>query len=162
MNKRMIIPILILTLGAISVLSGCFRDSQSNFISGVKNTLPTGWEMMLIDRKGAMDPSHGLDEPVFRIDFIDRTHRFNDAGGRTVFPGTRLYFYDINQRDAILKIIEKEKIYSWDIPDYFDETDGYIIVTSPLYINGGHFSADAMALYEPLEKALKDYFNLHR
>lgn len=74
-------------------------------------------------------------------------------------PSLRLYFYDIQEKDAILETIEQEKIYSWDVPDYFDETAGLIIVTSPLYINGGCFSDEAIALYWPLEKALKGYFN---
>jgi hypothetical protein len=129
----------------------------SDFISGIQDVLPTGWEMKVIDQRGAMEPPHGLNEPLFRIDFVDPTHQFKGPGGLESFPSLRLYFYDIQEKDAILNVIEAEKIYSWDVPDYFDETAKYIVVTSPLYINSGCFSDEAMALYEPLEKALKNY-----
>jgi len=118
-----------------------------------------GWEMELITQEGLMGHPHGLNEPLFRIDFVDRTHNFEVPGGQMRFPSLRLYFYDIREKDAVLEVIEQEKIYSWDIPDYFDETVEYIVVTSPLYINGGCFSDEAMSFYEPLEKVLKDYFN---
>jgi hypothetical protein len=136
------------------------KTEYADFVSGIKDVLPIGWEMKVIDRKGAMEPPHGLDEPVFRLDFVDHTHQFSDSGGRTMFPSARLYFYDINQREAVLEVIEKEKVFSWNVPDYFYETDEYIIVTSPLYINSGNFSEEATALYEPFEKVIKDYFQL--
>jgi hypothetical protein len=54
--------------------------------------------------------------------------------------------------------IEHEQIASWDIPEYYDRTSQFIVVTSPLYNNSGHYSDEAVALFEPLEKALKSYF----
>ncbi|MDD5702253.1 MAG: hypothetical protein PHU23_09420, partial [Dehalococcoidales bacterium] len=127
------------------------KAGYSAFVSGIQDVLPVGWELQVIDQTGIMDPPHGLNEPIFRIDFVDRTQQFKDSGGRVFNPSLRLYFYDIQEKDAILNVIEAEKIYSWDIPDYFDETSRYIIVTSPLYINGGVFTDQAMELYRPLE-----------
>jgi hypothetical protein len=61
-----------------------------------------------------------------------------------------------------MQTIKSEAIYSWDIPEYYDETFDYIVVTSPLYINSGHYSDEAMALYQPLDNALKEYFKQYR
>lgn len=36
-----------------------------------------------------------------------------------------------------MKIIEKERSYSWSIPVYFGETDKFVVVTSPAFVNGG-------------------------
>jgi beta propeller repeat protein len=135
------------------------KTEYSGFIAGIQEVLPVGWEMRVIDRKGAMEPPHGLDEPVFRLDFVDSTHQFSDSGGRTIFPSARLYFYEINQRAAIFEVIEKEKVFSWNVPDYFAMTDEYLVVTSPLFINGGHFTEEAKALYAPFEKKIMDYFH---
>lgn len=136
------------------------EPGYGDFVSGMQDVLPEGWEMELITQEGLMGHPHGLDEPLFRIDFVNRTHQFEAPGGQASFPSLRLYFYDIREKDAILETIEQEKIYSWDVPDYFDETAEYIVVTSPLYINGGCFSDEAMSLYTPLEKALKNYFDV--
>jgi hypothetical protein len=121
------IYILSLTLVMLLALMAACTNTRNSFITGMHDALPIGWEMKVIDRKGAMEPPHGLDEPVFRIDFINHTEKFNDIGGREIFPNLRLYFYDLTQRDAILKIIEDERIYSWNVPDYFDETAEYIL-----------------------------------
>ena len=138
------------------------KPTDSVFISGIQNVLPNGWEMEVMGQKGTMGHPHGLDEPLFRIDFVDRTHQFRDSGGRATFPSARLYFYDIHEKDSILETIKKEAMYSWDIPEYFDETAEYIVVTSPLSINGGIYTEEAIALYQPLDTALKEYFKLHR
>jgi hypothetical protein len=138
------------------------KPTDSDFISGIQDVLPNSWEMEVIDQKGTMGHPHGLEEPLFRIDFVDHTHQFRDEGGRAISPSARLYFYDIRDKDPILETIKIEAMYSWDIPDYFDETVEHIIVTSPLYTNGGHYSEEAMALYQPIDRALKEYFKLHR
>jgi hypothetical protein len=145
----------------ITSMVGCTKN-QDSLIAGMKDALPAGWEMRVIGQKGAMETPHGLDEPVFRIDLVNHAVQFDDGAGRKIYPSLRLYFYEIAQRDTVLKAIENEKLYSWDIPDYFAETAEYIIVTSPLYINSGHFSEEAMGLFQPLQKALKDYFNLYK
>ncbi len=143
----------------VEYLGNGWKSDYDDFVSGIQDVLPEGWEMESISQEGLMGHPHGLNEPLFRIDFVDRTHQFEGPGGRTYFPSLRLYFYDIQEKGTVLETIEQEKVYSWDVPDYFDKTAEYIVVTSPLYINGGCFSDEAMSLYEPLEKALKDYFN---
>jgi len=45
------------------------------------------------------------------------------------------------------------------IPIYFNETNKYIIVTSPCYINSGVFTEETQSYYIVLEKSLKEYFN---
>ena len=160
MRKKVLrLSLLILTITILTVCGDSNRESEDAFISGIKEVMPSGWTMETIDKPSAMGHPHGLEEPLFRIDFTDSVHQFYDSTGRALPPSLRLYFYDIGSRDAILSVIEKEKIYSWAVPEYFDQTRDYLIVTSPLYINSGHFSEEAMVLYRPLETALKEYFS---
>ncbi len=142
----------------VSYLESSEKAGYSDFVSGIHDVLPAGWELQVIDQTGTMNPPHGLNEPLFRIDFVDHTHQFKDSGERVYNPSLRLYFYDIQEKDAVLNTIEAEKMFSWDVPIYFDETTEYIIVTSPLYINRGHFTDETEALYQPLENALKECF----
>ncbi len=55
-----------------------------------------------------------------------------------------------------MKVIEKERIYSWNIPIYFGETDEFVVVTSPAYVNGGLFTLEARRGLRPMWKVLRD------
>ena len=109
-----------------------------------------------------MGHPHGLDEPVFRLDCTDLTHTFEyqpvPGEMSQQHPCLRLHFHSIEDRERILGIVETESCYSWDIPIYFAETEQYMIVTSPAYINNGVYTEEARALIAPLEQALKSYF----
>lgn len=130
------------------------------FIAGIYEILPPGWEMILTTQE-SMQPPHGLGEPLFRLDFADIVNTFTVIGGieiTQISPGLRLFFYDIDDKQSIMDIIETEKIYSWDIPQYYDESLLYIAVTSPVYINSGFYDGEVIKYYQPLEKALESYF----
>jgi hypothetical protein len=74
---------------------------------------------------------HGLEEPLFRADFVNPTATLDTNRGTKVNPTIPLYFYDIADRPKVMEVVRKEMIYSWDIPVYFGETDRYVVVTSP-------------------------------
>jgi hypothetical protein len=129
-----------------------------DFISGIAEILPDGWTMNVTSAPGEIGHPHGLNESLFRIDFVDPTHKFEWPYGQESSPSLRLHFYNISEKSRILEIIQAEAIYSWDIPIYFDETAQYIVVSSPSYINGGCYTDEATSLYKPLDTALKEYF----
>ncbi len=119
--------------------------------------------MQTVSQPGMMGHPHGLDEPLFRADFVNPHQQFKAySADRLANPRVRLCFYDIKDQERIKAIIKTEEIYSWDIPVYFAETTDYLVITSPTYINGGNYTAEATALYEPLGAALKAYFNSKR
>jgi hypothetical protein len=135
------------------------------FIEGVYGVLPEGWEMSLMTHEGHMNPPGGLELPLFRLDFEDIENSFTipeDSTRTKISPNLRLYFYNIEEKKAIMEIIAQQEIYSWDIPKYYDESDQYIAVTSPVYINSGFYDDEVIKYYEPLEKALKSYFTEER
>jgi hypothetical protein len=145
------------------ILGNCGNNTTPvTFISGIRESLPASWQMTVIDKEGEIGHPHGLKEPLFRIDFLDTEHYFFDAGGRQYSPSARLYIYDIVQQKIIMATIVRERMYSWDIPEYYDRTKDYIIVTSPSYINGGHYNNEAVYLFQPLDMALKEYFSRQR
>ena len=102
----------------------------------MRKLLPRGWTCTLLDEKGKMGHPHGLGEPSFRLDFEnkDAMHREGDED-RSFHPNFRLHFHPIRERDVVLKTIEHERNYSWDIPVLFAETRDYIVVTSPMWMN---------------------------
>ncbi|OGN87228.1 MAG: hypothetical protein A2158_02535 [Chloroflexi bacterium RBG_13_46_14] len=136
-------------------------EEFKEFLMDIYGILPEGWEMELGIREGHMSPPRGLDEPLFTLDFEDTENSFTipgDPTGTKISPNLRLYFYDIEEKESILEVIEQQEKYSWDIPQYYDESSRYIAVTSPVYINSGWYEEEAMTYYETLEQALKDFF----
>jgi hypothetical protein len=131
----------------------------NGLVSGVRAVLPKGWKCTVITESGKMGHPHGLEEPAFRIDFVNPTEVFEDQLLRKrLHPTLRLHFYRIGDKRHILEKIEAEKIYSCDIPIYFSETAEYLVVTSPSWINEGCFTKTATKLMAPLEQALKEHF----
>ena len=141
----------------------------------MRKLLPAGWTCTLISEKGKMGHPHGLNEPLFRLDFINTGVTF-PAGIRKrkyldVNPNLRLHFHAIAEREEVLKTIRAEMGYSWDVPIKFTETKDYIIVTSPLWKNhytkevggttwaAGDSSDAASMVLRPLLQALKKYFD---
>jgi hypothetical protein len=117
-----------------------------------------GYSTIKTENSEELSLPHGLGRPVAIVNFTNPTALFEVAGGVFRHPSLWLYFYNITEKEEIMGIIDNESIYSWCVPLYFNETDTYIIVTSPCYINSGVFTEEAQKYYSPLEKSLKEYF----
>lgn len=134
-------------------------DSLATFVAQIRAVLPKGWECSVISEPGRMGHPHGLEEPLFRMDFINRNESFQADGlpgeKRRLHPSMRLHFHRIQDKQRIMKVIEAERLYSWDIPIYFSETKDHLIVTSPPWINQGWYTDEARKLIAPLEQILK-------
>lgn len=134
-------------------------EKVGNEILDIEKGLPEAWQYRVITEKGKMGSPHGLEEPVARVDFInalDKSEFVNNKNHLSLW----LYFYDIAEKQEIMQTIDKEFIYSWCIPVYFDETKKYVIVTSPCYINkGASEDEEAKNFYYVFEQSLKKYFS---
>ena len=91
----------------------------------IRQDLPPGWQLIVEERKGEMGHPHGLDEPLFRADFVNPHQHISvpsvgDAP-KKLNPRIQLYFYSIDSKSHVMEVIEAERIYSWDIPVYFGE-----------------------------------------
>ena len=139
----------------------------------IRKQLPEGWSLTLIDEKGKMGHPHGLEEPLFRIDFVNtnlavkETDRIHGTNGISIMhPNLRLHFHSRADRDKTLEIIRKENVYSWDIPTLFGETRDFMIVGSPAWYNESKAGADhgeeANKAIEPLLGALQSYLDKHK
>lgn len=165
MVKKLSITIGILII--VILISGCIqevtekqsKEKLGDEILNIKDGIPEGWSYTNITEEGKKGNPHGLEEPVIRIDFINPDEEFENSDETKYNPSLRLYFYHIAEKQKIMEIIANESIYSWCIPIYFDETERYIIVTSPCYINSGVFTEEAKDYYYTLEKSLKEYFD---
>lgn len=122
-----------------------------------------GYSKIITQNSEEMVLPHGLGEPIAIVNFVNLNEEIeyypDTETGKKHNPSLLLYFYNITEKQEIMKIIDQEKLYSWCIPIYYDETKKYIIVTSPCYINSGIFTDEAKSYYSPLEKSLKGYFN---
>jgi hypothetical protein len=130
-----------------SVTETCSTDSDIALVSQIRNELPSGWVCTVVNQDGQKGHPHGLDEPLFRADFTNPQQVFEAPKGKNraikLNPLIQLYFYDIHSKAHTIKVIREESRYSWNIPIYFGETDKYIVVTSPSYVNHGVFTEDA-------------------
>ena len=150
----------ILNIGE-AVPEGWNYTITQNFIGEVIQA--SGYGKIITQNSEEMPIPHGLWKPVVILNFTN----FNEEFGyypdvktdKKYNPSLLIYFYDIAEKQEIMKIIDQEKIFSWCIPEYFYETKKYIIVTSPCYINSGVFTEEAKDYYSPLEKSLKGYFD---
>ena len=163
---------------ALSAQSGQKPQSAAESVAAaVRTHLPDGWTCTLIAEPGKMGHPHGLEEPLFRLDFENPATTFRDDIGsgttRMVHPNLRLHFHAIADRERILRTIEAERVYSWDIPTLFAETGEYMIVSSPLWQNNnattvgelrprgsGVYTEEAHRAIAPLLAALKNHFGL--
>jgi hypothetical protein len=166
-------------LFALSVASAVETNalpSGQSVAAEIQKELPEGWSLTLIDEKGKMGHPHGLEEPLFRIDFVNTNVTISigqlpgTSATLSIHPNLRLDFHSQADRDETLKIIEKEKIFSWDIPTLFGETKDFVIVGSPMWHNrykndftsGGDFSAAGNRALHPLLEALRKYVDIHK
>ncbi len=164
-------------LGLITLLSGCIQEITTNQPKGglgdeilnIGDAVPKGWDYtithnftgevipaggygkIMTKNSEEMSIPHGLWKPVAIVNFTNQTIESGEASGVYRNPSLWLYFYDITKKQEIMDIIDKEIIYSWCVPAYFDETDRYIIVTT--LCNG------KSSFPEDFERSLKEYFN---
>jgi hypothetical protein len=152
-----------------------FQSPGETAAADIRKYLPAGWTCAVVSARGEMGHPHGLEEPLFRLDFANANLSFpvDDGPGqaRLVHPNLRLHFHASAERERILETIEAERIYSWAIPVLFADTRDYIVVTSPLWQNhystqvggttwgAGVYTEEANKLIAPLLEALKKYFD---
>ncbi|MDP3103357.1 MAG: hypothetical protein Q8M95_01970 [Candidatus Methanoperedens sp.] len=144
----------------IILLSGCINEEKTKIelgeeILNIGHSIPDGWNHTIITHNlREIERPHGLWEPAAIVDFnLNKETGYSPAvkNDKEQNISLRLYFYNITEKQEIMEIIDQQKMLSWCIPTYFSETGKYIIVTSPCYINRGHYSF--------LEQPLKEYLN---
>ncbi|MCX6671779.1 MAG: hypothetical protein NTX92_07660, partial [Euryarchaeota archaeon] len=156
-------------IGSLSIFivffSGCMQQSSTKSsnqelgleILNIREAVPYGWNYTVVTQNLEEIPRpHGLWKPVAIVNFTNPSNIFEVAGGDYRNLSLWLYFYHISEKQEIMGIIVNESIYSWCVPIYFNETNRYIIVTSPCYINSGVSTEETQRYYTVLEKSLKE------
>jgi hypothetical protein len=173
----------------IVLFSGCFqevtkkesKEELGDEILNIGEAVPEGWNYtitqnfigevipasgygkIITQNSEEMSIPHGLGKPAAVVNFTNLNREIEYYPGvetdKKYNPSLRLYFYNITEKKVIMETIDREIIYSWCVPIYFDETKNYIIVTSGCYINCGISTEVAKNYYFPLEKSLKAYFD---
>lgn len=166
---------LLIIIGSLLVLivlfSGCIqevtkkqsKEELGDEILNIGEAVPVGWNYTIAQNSEEISVPHGLGKPVAVVNFTNLNREIEYYPGvetdKKYNPSLRLYFYNITEKKEIMETIDREIIYSWCVPIYFDETKKHIIVTSGCYINSGIFTEEAKNYYSPLEKSLKEYFD---
>jgi hypothetical protein len=135
---------------------------EPQVVRKIRAQLPAGWNCAMYQSNGVTAVPHGLGKPVFQV-VTSNTNlsfsfvKFPDAPRPAMqSPIIPLYFYRHSDKVEIMKIIERESMYSWSIPIYFGETDEFVVLTSLAFVNSGVFTQEARHALRPMWKVLRD------
>lgn len=144
------------------VFAGDSKNVEPGILRELRAHLPPGWTFTVHQGDKTNFVPHGLEKPVFQIVAVNTnvSLQFPDAhkGSKALNALIPLCFYRQSEKPEILKAIEKESVYSWSIPLYFGETDDFVVVTSPAFVNGGVFTPEARRALRPMWKVLRQFF----
>lgn len=156
MNRIVYLVLLVFLAGCAT----CRKPDEDALVSRIRKDLPSRWQCRVITQEGEKGHPHGLDEPLMRMDLSSPEESFASIEGartKTLSPLIQLYVYDISDKPHVQKVIQEERLYSWNIPIYFGETEDYIVVTSPAYVNYGVFTEEAKKTIRPMWNVLRKH-----
>ena len=132
----------------------CQLPNEPLLIGLIRRELPKGWECTLVREAGLKGHPHGLSEPMFRVTCHNPRVSF-DGKGKAQSPVIPLFFYSIVDKSQVMNVVERERLYSWDIPQYFGETEEYVVITSSALVNDGTFTDEARKAIRPMWHVLR-------
>ena len=112
------------------------QEIYDEFIS----VIPDSWEGEIM-RSGYTDRDtiwFAPTEPLFVIKYVKPGVTFTAFGGEIKNPQLVLNFFDISETQEMVDLVISQKDYPWCITWYFGETNRYIILTSPCFVNHGN------------------------
>jgi len=159
MKKRLLI------FGIFSVFFACEETENQNSLDQFCEAAPTGWECKIIQEDFDLsDIPKSLNDPLAIVKYEYPFEEITTIGESVIAPSLILNLYSIELKDKLIKQVISQQIFSWCIPILYGETEDYIVITSPCFINKGTFTEDANgkieALHSSLEKLLvQSYYN---
>ncbi len=151
-----------LLLGALPLLAAFTGDStnvEPQVVRDIRAKLPAGWNCTFYKGKDVKSVPHGLEKPVFQVVATNTNLSFVKSEVPRVtkrWPVIPLYFYRHSEKAGLMKIIERERLYSWNTPTYFGETDEFVVVTSPAFVNDGVFTPEARHALGSMWRVLRE------
>jgi hypothetical protein len=151
--------------------------SGESVAADIAKQLLEGWTCNLITEKGKMGYPQGLQEPLFRLDFVNTNIVLHEKLGPLepvdLHPNLRLHFHSKTEREEILKVMDSERVSSADISTIFGETKDFVIVSSPAWRNAviikepsgvmvASSTEEANKAIDPLLQALGKYVEAHK
>ncbi len=158
MNK-VAINLLLWAIPWLAAFAGDSTNVEPQVVRDIRTRLPVGWNCSFCQSKEVKLVPHGLGKPIFQVVAANTNLSFVKSAVPRMTkqsPLIPLYFYRHSQKADLMKIIEKESIYSWSIPIYFGETDEFVVVTSPAFVNGGVFTSEARHALRPMWAVLRE------
>ncbi len=151
---------LLCELPLLAAFGGDSTNVAPRVVRDIRANLPQGWSCVLHQNSDVQAAPHGLGKPFFQVVASNTNISFTKipdaARPTTQSPVIPLYFYRLSEKPDIMKVIERERSYSWNIPIYFGETDEFVVVTSPAYVNGGVFTPEARRALRPMWTVLRE------
>lgn len=157
--NNLAIDLLLLALPSLVAFAGDSANVEAQVVREIRARLPAGWNCTVYQSKDLEKVPHGLGKPEFQVVAANTNFSFvkSDVPRSTKqYPVVPLYFYRLSEKAELMKIIEKESVYSWSIPIYFGETDEFVVVTSPAFVNGGVFTPEARHALHPMWAVLRE------
>ena len=155
MVARFLFALLLLTQSSLWATEGAVRDEEPKIVEEIRSLLPADWECHYEPGAGTKFRPVGLPRPDFVIVVLNPklvVHReqIPKRGLWETTPNLPLSFYPIAQKTVVLETIEKQRRYSWSTPSYFGETPSHVVVTSPAWVNQGHYSLESRRSLRPI------------
>ncbi len=131
-------------------MASCEKISKEDqeIIDEFISIIPAEWEGDVI-RSGYTDRDTiwgAPTEPLFVIKYIKPGVPIVRSDGKIINPQLVLNFFDISQTQEMIDLVIAQMDFPWCITWYFGETDRYIILTSPCFINHGNFGDEYQEL----------------
>jgi hypothetical protein len=153
MKPVLFVPIAVLTA---FILFSCEKEVKDPDLEDFCAVAPEGWECELIqDYFSQDDIPQDAGQPVAIIKYVNPERQFTRSESITANPSLILDIYPVGQKNELNDFIRSQRMYSWCIPVYYGETKDYFILTSPCFINGGTFTAEADSCIQDLQEALE-------
>lgn len=146
-------------LPSLAVFVGNSSNVETQLVRNIRGRLPDGWNCTVYRSKDIQEVPHGLGKPEFEVVAVNTNVYFLKSEVPNLTkqnPVVPLYFYRHSEKVELMKVIEKERIYSCSIPMYFGETEKFVVVTSPAFVNGGVFTPEACHALRPAWAALQE------
>lgn len=150
---------LLLSFPLLTAFAADSTNVEPQVVRDIRTRLPAGWDCLVYQASDVKAVPHGLGKPVFQVVATNANLSFVESEAPRLIkrsPVIPLYFYRHSEKADLMKIIEKESLYSWSIPIYFGETDEFLVVTSPAFVNGGVFTPEARHALRPMWRVLRE------
>jgi hypothetical protein len=149
----------VLIFGLLSILFSCEKTEKENKFDGFCNVTPDDWKCEIIEDNFEENyiPKNTI-SPLAIVTYecpLEEIIKISGLGS-TMPPVFILDIYPIEMKDDLIDFINSQQLYSWCIPMLYGETEDYLLLTSPCFINYGNLTDEGKSKIKELHTSLQE------